>query len=347
MLYTNLFISPFVRLIYKVYLHVFVMKQSIVVKYKPYYIDDFYMNDSFSSVLTALKSIDDLNLLFIGGENSGKTSFLYALIRDYYGVTKDEPLPQTEIMFINNLKEQGINYFRSEMKTFCKSKCSIFGKKKLVILDDMDTVNEHSQQVFRNYIDKHSGNVNFIGVCSSIQKIIESVQSRLHILHIHSLDRLQISNLLNKIVKNEHIYIDTESREYILCISENNIRNVINNLEKLYIYGSTEDEPIHINLCTQICSNISFSKFDTYLNQIRKNEVDTAIKILYTMHDEGYSVIDILDYFYIFIKITDNVSEDAKYKIIPLICRYITIFNKVHEDQIELALFTNEIMDVV
>jgi hypothetical protein len=65
------------------------------------------------------------------------------------------------------------------------------------------------------------------------------------------------------------------------------------------------------------------------------------------MHDEGYSVIDILDYFYIFIKITENVSEDEKYKIVPLICRYITIFNKVHEDQIELALFTNEIMGVV
>ena len=68
-------------------------------------------------------------------------------------------------MFINNLKEQGIQYFRNEMKTFCQSHSSIHGKKKLVIIDDIDTINEQSQQVFRNYIDKYKHNIHFISVC--------------------------------------------------------------------------------------------------------------------------------------------------------------------------------------
>jgi DNA polymerase III delta prime subunit len=323
------------------------MSKTFTVKYKPYYIRDFFMDENFTVILNALKKIDDLNILFIGGENSGKTSFLYALIRDYYGIDKDEPLPYTEIMFINNLKEQGINYFRSEMKTFCKSKCSIFGKKKLVILDDMDSINEHSQQVFRNYIDKHSGNVNFIGVCSSIQKIIESVQSRLHIMHIHSLNNNQISNILQKIIKTEDIYIDEASCDYILCISENNIRNVINNLEKLYIYGSTPDNTIDINICKRICSNISFRKFEEFIIAVRNDKIDVPIHILYDMHNDGYSVIDILDYFFTFVKITNLLTEIEKYETIPLICKYITIFNKIHEDPIELALFANEISKIL
>ena len=41
------------------------------------------------------------------------------------------------------------------------------------------------------------------------------------------------------------------------------------------------------------------------------------------------------------------LTEDEKYKIFPLICKYITIFYNIHEDQIELALFTNNlIMDL-
>ena len=67
-------------------------------------------------------------------------------------------------MFINNLKEQGVNYYRNEMKTFCQSHSSIFNKKKLVVIDDMDTLSEQSQQVFRNYIDKYKNNVIKIGL---------------------------------------------------------------------------------------------------------------------------------------------------------------------------------------
>ena len=70
------------------------------------------------------------------------------------------------------MKEQGIQYFRNDMKTFCQSRSSIYGKKKIVIIDDIDTINEQSQQVFRNYIDKYSNNIQFISVCSNVQKVV-------------------------------------------------------------------------------------------------------------------------------------------------------------------------------
>jgi len=320
------------------------MRIPISIKYRPYYVSDFNMNDRFLNVYNILTRIDDLNVLFVGGENSGKTSLLYATIRDYYKLSKDDALPNTEIMFINNLKEQGINYFRSEMMTFCKSKCSIRGKKKMVIFDDMDSINEHSQQVFRNYIDKYKPNVNFIGVCSNIQKIIETLQSRLHVMKIHSLTKSQIRDIMCRIIKEENIYIDDESIEYILCVSDDNIRNVINNIEKIYICGSSPLKPIGIESCKLICSNISYNKLDLFLTHIKKRDLANAIDILYSIHDDGYSVIDILDYFFNFLKITNNLEEDIKYLIIPIICKYITIFNTIHENKIELALFTRDIV---
>jgi len=320
------------------------MRIPISTKYRPYYVSDFNMNDRFLNVYNILTIIDDLNVLFVGGENSGKTSLLYATIRDYYKLSKDDALPSTEIMFINNLKEHGINYFRSELMTFCKSKCSIRGKKKMVVFDDMDSINEHSQQVFRNYIDKYKSNVNFIGVCSNIQKIIETLQSRLHIMKIHSLCKSQIRDIVYRIVKEEQIYIDDESIEYILGVSDDNIRNVINNIEKIYIYGSSLQKPIGIEICKLICSNISYNKLDTFLTHIKSCDLENAIYALYSIYDDGYSVIDILDYFFNFVRITNNLDDKHKYLIIPIICKYITIFNTIHENKIELALFTRDII---
>ena len=142
----------------------FLASNTFISKYKPYYISEFYTDDNFQFVLNTLFEIDNLNVLFVGNTSSGKTTLLYAIIRQYYGLSKESNIPEHNILHINNLKEQGINYFRNEMKTFCRSSSTIFGKKKLLIIDDIDMINEQSQQVFRNYIDKYKNNVNFIQI---------------------------------------------------------------------------------------------------------------------------------------------------------------------------------------
>jgi len=126
--------------------------------------------------------------------------------------------------------------------------------------------------------------------------------------------------------------------------AEDSIRNVINNLEKLYII----EKQISLDTFKKMSSNISFQKFQDYILAFRSNDsLNKPIQILYEIYDYGYSVIDILDYFFIFIKNTQLLNETQKYKIIPIICKYITIFHNIHEDVIELALFTNEIHDIV
>jgi DNA polymerase III delta prime subunit len=317
------------------------MDNTFISKYKPYFIKDFCTDDELLSVLNTLIEVDHLNILFIGNSSSGKTTLLYALIREYYGLSKGALLPENNILFVNNLKEQGIQYFRNEMKTFCQSHSAIYGKKKLVIIDDIDTINEQSQQVFRNYIDKYKHNIHFISVCTNIQKVIESIQSRLHILQIATPTKEQIRIIMEKIIKAESIQIDEESKEYLLLVSETSIRVLINYLEKMFILG----KPIDITLCKNICSNISFQKFEHYIGLLKNKDLVGAIDVLYSVHDYGYSVIDILDYFFMFVKMTNLLDEETKYRIIPFLCKYITIFHNIHEDGIELALFTNNLFE--
>ena len=35
-----------------------------------------------------------------------------------------------------------------------------------------------------------------------------------------------------------------------------------------------------------------------------------------------------------------------KYELIKLLCKYITIFHNIHEDEIELALFSNNLTEL-
>ena len=317
--------------------------ETFIIKYKPYFLHEFSMDEKMSSILRTLLEIDDLNTLFIGSIGSGKTTLLYALIREYYGLSKTDNIPETNVLFINNIKEQGINYFRNEMKTFCQSHSTIYGKKKMIIIDDIDTINEQSQQVFRNYIDKYKHNINFVSVCTNIQKVIESIQSRVHIIKIQPPTRLEIENIMNYIITQEDLVIDESAKQYLLTMSNDSIRILINYLEKIYIYG----KPVNYELCFKICSSISTEKFETYIDCLKKKDISNAIHIIYEISDYGYSVIDILDYFFTFIKLTTSLDESIKYKIIPFLCKYITIFNKIHEDTIELALFTNNLAEII
>jgi replication factor C small subunit len=308
-------------------------------KYQPLYFNDFEGDDKIINILNTLININKLNILFIGDIGSGKTTFINAVIKEYYkGYNFCEY--KDNIMYINSLKEQGINYYRNDVKTFCQIRTNIKEKKKFLVLDDIDVINEQSQQVFRNFIDKHSNNVHFIASCNNSQKVIETLQSRLIIIKINNLQKENLQHIMDKICAFENINISNDAKEFILNVSNNNAKILINYMEKFKLL----DEEITLHVASKICTNISFFIFEEYCNYIKEKEQYLAVKLLYDTYDKGYSVMDILDNFFLFVKITNTLTDTQKYNIIPIICKYITIFNNIHEDEIELALFTNNLI---
>lgn len=308
-------------------------------KYQPLHFSDFEMNEELVEILNTLIEMENLNILFIGDMGSGKTALLNALIREYYkGI--DSKVYDDNVLHINSLKEQGINYYRNDVKTFCQTCCSVKNKKKIVVLDDIDMINEQSQQVFRNCIDKFSHNVHFISSCSNIQKVIESLQSRFTIIKIKPLQRENLHKILKKIKHNENIIVEANAEEFILDICNNTAKILINYMEKFKLLK----QEITMDLANNICTNISFLTFVKYTEALKNKNLKDSIGILYEIYDKGYSVMDILDNYFLFVKTTPLLNEMEKYKIIPIICKYITIFHNIHEDEIELALFTNNLI---
>jgi replication factor C subunit 2/4 len=314
------------------------MELPFIYRYQPLFLKDFEIDEELLILIKTLITMDTLNVLFVGDSGCGKSSLIQAIIREYYGNFSEKG----NVMAVNSLKEQGISYYRTEVKTFCQTSSLIPGKKKILVLDDLDIVNEQSQQVFRNCIDKYSHNVHFIASCNNTQKVIDSLQSRMTIMKVKVLYTHNLMKILKKICKIENIYIKPEAEKFVLSICNNSVRILINYLEKFKLLSTDID----VELATAVCTNIAFQEFITYTNLCKDGNIRDATILMYKLFDKGYSVMDVLDNFFLFVKTTTLLTESEKYKVIPSICKYITIFHNVHEDEIELALFTNNLISI-
>ena len=308
-------------------------------KYQPQYFNQFeQLEPNVVKLLQTLISMNNLNILLIGDPGSGKTSLIYSIIREYYKTNYNPD----NILVLNSLKDQGISYYRNDLKIFCQTASLIHGFKKIVLLDDIDIINEQSQQVFRNCMDKYSHKVHFISSCTNVQKVIDSLQSRNIIIKINQIEDACLKKILTKIIENEKIIITADAEKFVLNISNVSIRILINYLEKIKILNTLVDLPI----VTLLCTNISFHIFENYTQLLTQKNLGEYIKILYALYDQGYSVMDILDNYFLFIKTTPLLDETNKYKITKILCKYMTIFHNIHEDEIELVLFTNNLIDL-
>lgn len=319
------------------------MDTPFIYKYQPKTINDFYITNDLLNLLNNLISINNLNILFIGNYGSGKTSLIKVIINTYY----DNNVNDDDILNINTIKEPGITYYRTNVKNFCQTKCSIKGKKKFLILDDIDIVNEQSQQVFRNYIDKYSNNINFIASCNNLQKVIKTLQSRLITAVLNNLENKFLLKILQNICCKENINISNDIKDFLVENSNNSIVTIINNLEKIKLLTNNNDDDFTIESISEICNNISFETMKTYLELCKKKDLQNSINLLYDIYDKGYSVIDILNVLFIYVKNGNLLNENEKYNTITLISKYITIFYNLHEHEIELAIFTNNMVEIL
>ena len=187
------------------------MVESFLKKYVPKKMEDFLLKPDIITFLIYLLSSSNLNILINSCMGGGKTTLMNLLINEYYGDAKNK---NENIMIINCLKEQGIQYYRNEVKNFCQTTSTIQKKKKLLILDDLDGINDQSQQIFRNYIDKYSNNVMFLTTATNTNKINENILSRIFVIKIKNITKEKLNKLYDEIYVNEKLKVEINGNFY-------------------------------------------------------------------------------------------------------------------------------------
>jgi len=285
-------------------------------------------------LLNELIDKDYIKLLLLGATCSGKTILLESIITKYSEVHQIKA--DNYVLRLNSLKEQGIQYYRTNLKCFCQN---ITDVKKIVVVDDLDLLSESYQHMLRSCINNYSNNVHFIMTCTNINRLQESFTALLLTIDIPNISLKLKTDIFDKVKSIENININDSEKTFIIdnC---HNIKNMLNILQKIKLAG----DGIRSN--TFFC-DINSTDFSRFTLAVKNKKLKEASTILLSFYSDGYSVIDILDNYFQYVKRTLEYTNEQKYNIIKIITKFNAIFHDLHDDHIELPLFVNNVISIL
>lgn len=312
------------------------LNENYATKYFPKTLQELPLERKFIDILEKCIKNKILQVLLVSDDDYIKMMTLQTII-------KTLGIPKADQMFISQIKDQGVTNIRYEIKQFSQSP-SPHGKKILVI-DDIHMFAENIQKLFVNIIDKWSKNIYVIVTCNNLYSVDECLVSRLYPLFIPSLQDDVILKQINNVCHQEEIQINDSLKEFVIKIAERNLQTIYHILQKCKLLQY--DMQITHDLLKQTCSLIHHDEMREYFEMTKEGNIKKCYNYLLGITEKGHSVLDILNELYLFIKITELLSEEEKYKCCKIISTYIVHFITIHEEEMELLLFTEEIIDVL
>lgn len=247
------------------------------------------------------------NLIFYGPQGSGKTTMAISIMKNF-----------SDIIEINGSIERNIDYFKTNVKDFCKSKGFLFlsnedttNKKKCIFIDEADYLSKDAQYyvslLIKEYID-----INFIIVCNFYDKLIPVLKSLCKSIFFRKPEKeIFLNNLLLEVEeRNEDVYYISDG-DYRIA---SNINKMIEN--PYLFFGIPKIEIIKeiINISKSSDKKLSI-QYDLIYSILSKNnlELKKIIKyfVMYVMEESSnnFEVIEELA------EIEENINKDHNYKI--------------------------------
>ena len=156
------------------------------------------------------------------------------------------------------------------------------------------------------------------------------------------IDASLLNYCFNKIINLEGLYIKPSIKSHIIRYSNNSIKLLVNNLEKYRImHDSIEYRIENIN------NNILAKELLEFYAVICDNDREKSYEKLLNIYNDGYSIIDIIEYMYANLKYNHDIILDKKYAIIKILSKYLLLVNNTNEDEVILYFLANDIIDKI
>ena len=199
-----------------------------VEKYRPKTISDVVLSEENRKQMVSFS--DSIpHLLFCGKCGIGKTTTAKVLIHDVL---------KCQYLYINASDETGVDTIRNKVISFAQTR-SIDGNKKVVLLDEMDSLSGSAMRILRNVMEEYAETTRFILTANYFSKIIEPIRSRCVIINLNPDIKGCVSRCFN-ILKAEKIEIGENLPKLVEFVKDRypDMRRMINDLQKSSISGS-------------------------------------------------------------------------------------------------------------
>ncbi|PHH60537.1 hypothetical protein CDD81_1584 [Ophiocordyceps australis] len=210
-----------------------------VEKYRPTTLDEV---SGHQDILATINKFVDSNrlphLLLYGPPGTGKTSTILALARRIYGASNMRQM----VLELNASDDRGIDVVREQIKTFASTKqifasarcSSAIGAFKLIILDEADAMTNTAQMALRRIMEKYTMNTRFCIIANYSHKLSPALLSRCTRFRFSPLKEADIRTLVDRVVEEEKIKIDTEAVDALVKLSKGDMRRALNVLQACY-----------------------------------------------------------------------------------------------------------------
>ena len=211
----------------------------LVEKYRPSELENYVGNKSIKkSIAQYLDQNDIQNLIFYGPAGTGKTTLAKLIVKNL----------DCDHLYINASDERGIETIRDKVQGFAS--VASFKPLKVIILDEADFLTIQAQASLRNIIETFSRTTRFIMTCNFVERIIDPLQSRCHVLKIVPPTKQDVARHLSWILEQEKIRYEMQDLVPLVNQYYPDLRKCINTIQL-----STMDNDLRLDQSILVSSN--------------------------------------------------------------------------------------------
>jgi hypothetical protein len=244
------------------------------------------------------------HIFITGTPGCGKTTLIKELLKEY---AKLKQRPQQhlwgeettdECLLLGPDQDRGIQTIRGQISLFIRQMCvgeSIF---RWVVIDDVDTFPQISQQALRRPMETYSHITRFLFIGTSEEDLIPALRSRCIHIPMNSLDVIFYrSAFLRKVDMPNPSKFTDEMWNWVTNIAANNISDLFRLLKLIRDISVTFNEDVNIKCVRILCSAPFYLDFMPLLHSMSQRNLTESIKSLLNIWKRGYAYEDILESF--------------------------------------------------
>lgn len=243
------------------------------------------------------------NFIFYGPCGSGKTSLMNCCIEEIFGeksMGRDCTRDTNFVLRTNASEERCLDNVKTKLKTFAEYRSSESARlkvKRIVALDEVDSMKEDAQTALHSLISEYSDTVCFMMTCNDLtNNLIQPLCSKCTTIHVGSVGVDDMALMVLKIAERENISCTKQGISALLLAAHGDVRHMLNDFQAAsaaYDGKLTEEAVLAINHAP---SRIHVLRV---LEQCLKKSLKSALKLSRHLVEKiGYDVSDILTTMY-------------------------------------------------